>query len=321
MTPKVSVVMAVHNGEKYLTAAIASILTQDFADFEFIIVDDGSTDDTAQILAEVAAQDDRIRVLTNSQNIGLTKSLNRGLQSALGEYVARQDADDLSLPNRLVEQAEYLDSNPDAVLVTGNLEIIDAEGNSVGVQHRALVREVVNFRMLFYNHVGGHGQVMFRRQVALEVGGYDESRRYSQDYDLWLRMMALGDIFILPRVWLQWRRHDEGISSAKFDEQEQISLALSQAALTRLTGSDFSLETVARLRQFWLEPFPASEYAPSVSEALRGVLRMVVPPIYKDIAAQFSKWARSISIRRHPRAKLHVMWLALRWRLRSMGHA
>jgi glycosyltransferase involved in cell wall biosynthesis len=265
-----------------------------------------------------------MRVLSYSQNMGLTKSLNRGLDAAMVKYIARQVSDDLSLPNRLVEQAALLESHPDAALVTGNLEIIGADGKSIGVQHRALVREVVNFRMLFYNHVGGHGQVMFRRQVALEVGGYDESRRYSQDYDLWLRMMALGDIFILPRVWLQWRRHDAGISSAKFDEQEQISLALSQAALTRLTGSEFALATVARLRQFWLEPFPTSEYAPCVSEDLRGVLRMVVPPkkeVHKDIATQFSKWARSISIQRDPRAKLIVMWLALRWRWRGIRNA
>ena len=322
MSPKVTVLMAVFNGERYLQAAIESILKQGFADFEFIIVDDGSTDDTPRILADCA--DSRVRVLHNPQNIGLTKSLNRGLNAARGEYIARQDADDRSTPTRLREQAAYLDAHPKAVLVTGNLEIINAEGETVGIQQRAAPPEVVKFKMLFYNHIGGHGQVMFRRQIALDANGYDESRRYSQDYDLWLRLMNRGDIIILPRVWLQWRRHDGGISSEKFTEQEQISLALSQAALECLTGMDFSLETVARLRQFWLEPFSPSEHAPHISAALRRVLRDFVAEnpganeahLRRHVAQQFAGWTRSISLRKNPRAKIRVALIAFRWGLR-----
>ena len=322
MSPKVSVLIAVHNGERYLQAAIESILGQDFADFECIIVDDGSIDDTPRMLAGYS--DSRVRVLYNAENIGLTKSLNRGLNAAKGEYIARQDADDLSLPNRLREQVTYLDTHPEAMLVTGNLEIIDADGKSLGVQKRAAPPDIVKFRMLFYNHVGGHSQVMFRREAALDVGGYDESRRYSQDYDLWLRLLNRGEIAILPRVWLQWRQHEGGISSEKFAEQEQISLALSQEALKRVTGTDFSLETVARLRQFWLEPFPASKYAPTISAEMYRLLRAFVAAnptaneatLRQDIAAQFMGWTRSISVRKNPRGKIRVFWIALRWMLR-----
>ena len=128
MAPKVSVVMCVHNGERYLYEALESVLNQTFEDFEFIIVDDASADNTPAILKEYAAQDGRIRLMRNAHNLGLTRSLNKALRLAKGEYIARQDADDISLPQRLEKQVEFLNSNSRTAVVGSWTEVIDEYG-------------------------------------------------------------------------------------------------------------------------------------------------------------------------------------------------
>ncbi|HEY9660554.1 MAG TPA: glycosyltransferase, partial [Allocoleopsis sp.] len=130
--PQISVLMAVYNGSRYVAEAIESILNQTFTDFEFLIIEDGSTDNTVQILQDYANRDPRIKLIQNEQNIGLTKSLNKGLKLAQGKYIARQDADDVSLPHRFEQQIAVFAQNPAAVLVSCSLELIDATGKTVG---------------------------------------------------------------------------------------------------------------------------------------------------------------------------------------------
>ncbi len=324
-----SVVMSVYNGEAYLAQAVESILNQTFPDFEFIILNDCSTDSTAEILQRYARRDSRIKILHNEQNLGLTASLNRGLRAAQGMYIARQDADDISLPTRFAEQVHFLNQNPDVVLVSGNSELIDAAGQVIGHLNRAAPPELVHWYLLFYNHVSGHSQVMFRREAALKVGGYDESLPYSQDYDLWLRLLTVGEIVMLPRTWLQWRTHPENISTQKFAQQEYLSLTLSQRELSRLLGRALDLETVAHLRGFWLEPFPPISEAGNIHRLLREVYSTLTPQpplpsrergkttsapheIKKVVAERFFRWARSVSIRQHPLTKLNLWFLALK---------
>ena len=126
--PRVSVVVCVYNGEDFLRESIDSILSQTFADFELLILDDASIDSTPQILSECAAQDQRIRLAQNEQNLGLTKSLNKCLALARGEYVARQDADDVSLPERLAKQVEAMDARPELAALGAWVEVIDEQG-------------------------------------------------------------------------------------------------------------------------------------------------------------------------------------------------
>ncbi|MCP8319033.1 MAG: glycosyltransferase, partial [Candidatus Methylarchaceae archaeon HK01B] len=138
-SPKITILMSVYNGEKYLREAIDSILNQTFKDFEFLIINDGSTDRTVEILRSY--HDSRIKIITNEKNMGLTKSLNKGLKIARSEYVARMDADDISYPRRLEVQYEYMKKNPDVGIVGSWNDVIDDKGNTIDYRKHSLSSE------------------------------------------------------------------------------------------------------------------------------------------------------------------------------------
>lgn len=222
--PKVTVLMSVYNGEKYLHEAIDSILNQTFSDFEFIIVDDGSTDMTNNIIRSY--KDTRIKVLKNPTNIGLTKSLNIGLQKAKGEYIARMDADDISFPERLCKEVNYLDHNPKYAVVGTFAEIIDSESNEIGKEERPTSSFQIK-KLLKVGNCFAHGSVMIRKKYLYETGFYDETFKRSQDYDLWLRMAQKFQLANIPQYLYAWRNHRDNIEN-KFPEEQKIyaSLAL-----------------------------------------------------------------------------------------------
>lgn len=251
--PKVSVVMSVYNGERYLSEAVESILSQTFRDFEFIIIDDGSTDSSWAILTKYADQDQRVRLFKNEENLGLTKSLNKGLKLAQGEYIARQDADDISFRDRFEKQVKYLDGHPNTVLVSGEWEMIDSQGTSLGKTSRTTESALVAWYLLFFNYIGGHSQVMYRREPVMHLGGYAEDFRYSQDYNLWSRLVQLGDFYILPDVLIKYRcGHDESISVQSRAKQQNYSLITSKQSISQLIGEEFSLTEAGQLRAFWM---------------------------------------------------------------------
>ena len=231
MSPKVSVVMSVYNGQRYLREAVNSILNQSFIDLEFIIIDDGSTDDTAQILREF--RDGRIVYLRNDENQGLTKSLNKGLKLARGEYIARMDADDISVPERLHRQVEYLDQYPLVGLVGVTPVCIDSAGNELGRWNVLTTNEEIQAQ-LAQSNCFCHGSVMFRRSCIEAVGLYDETFVLAQDHDLWLRIAELFDVANLPQPLYQWREHDERLSETRKQEQFRcVGRAREQAARRR----------------------------------------------------------------------------------------
>jgi glycosyltransferase involved in cell wall biosynthesis len=208
--PRVAVLMAVFNGEDYVGQALSSILTQSFADFEFIVVDDGSTDRTAEIIRSY--DDPRIRLLTNAQNLGLARSLNRGLSEARGEFVARQDADDISEPDRLRRQIEFLDANPTVALAGTWYTEIDRDGQPR--RRRALPSSDMDIRwsLLFFCPFV-HSSVMWRRlPVSTQVGTYDEALRYSMDFDLWTRVARRFPIANLEEHLVRMRLHPGSMS-------------------------------------------------------------------------------------------------------------
>ena len=129
--PKITVLMSVYNGERYLRESVDSILNQTYTDFEFIIIDDGSTDSTQSIIEEYSAKDKRIITMQNNQRIHLTKSLNLGLKKARGVYIARQDADDISLPERLQTQITYMENNEDIGILGTSVELIDVKSKNI----------------------------------------------------------------------------------------------------------------------------------------------------------------------------------------------
>ncbi len=178
-------IMSVYNGEKYLREAIESVLAQTFTDFEFIIVNDGSTDNSLKIIQSY--RDERIKIINNEKIIGLTKSLNKAIKQAKGEYIARQDADDISMPNRLKEQVKILDRLFCVGVVCSWVLFIDRASKEI-VLRKVLQWEKTK-KIFKYENLIVHGAVMFRKYCFEKVGGYTESQYYGQDRDLWGKMI------------------------------------------------------------------------------------------------------------------------------------
>lgn len=332
MKPKISVIMAVYNGERYLCQAVESIIDQTFSDFEFIIVDDGSTDGTWDILTEYANRDQRIVLVSNKENIGLTKSLNKGLALAQGEYVARQDADDVSLPKRFEKQVELLDKQPEVVLISCDIELINAEGCFVGKHQRACDPDLVAWYLLFHNRLAGHSQVMFRQKSAMNLGGYSEIYRCSQDYELWCRLVKVGKIAILPEVLLQQRIHRKSISAEKKLEQEAYTLIQVRQNIGQLIGEEIRLEEAKDLRGFWIGHwwpgcFPDSRGVSALHSRLKAIHRLFLQQGTKQncsnpelsrhlrilIGQQFICWVQTMSIRHKWRSKIKISFYAFAW--------
>lgn len=181
----ISVIMPVYNGAEHLAESIDSILTQSFVNFEFIIIDDASTDATTQILADYAAEDDRIRVLTNGLNAKIAVSLNRGLEFARAPLIARMDADDWSHPERLAKQYAFMQANPDVTVCGTWLETYET-----GEQWKYPVTNSGIRKQLFFGSAFGHPTVMFRKARILHCGGYAASMPPAEDYDLWVKLAA-----------------------------------------------------------------------------------------------------------------------------------
>lgn len=215
----VTVLMAVYNGEAYVGQAVAGVLAQTLADFELIVVDDGSTDSTRQILA--GYRDPRMRIVTNQQNLGLTRSLNQGIRLACGKYIGRQDADDFSLPERLAQQVAYLEAHPQVGLVGCASRWVDRHGHFLRTMQPVTAPEQVG-PLLLAEIPFLHGTFMIRRQSLRDVGGgYDERLPLAQDCDLLLRLAERWDLANLPEVLYVHRRHENSLSARRAAEQQK----------------------------------------------------------------------------------------------------
>lgn len=184
--PFISILMAVYNGERFLRKTIDSILNQTYKEFEFIIIDDGSSDKTLDIIKSY--KDKRIFVHTNNVNIGQTKSLNIGLNLARGEYIARIDAGDVSLPNRLERQIEIIKSDPNISVLGTSAFRYNEYWKIIDVVHMPVSHNSILLRLLFTSPII-HISVLMKRDVILNLGGYDENFYVLADYDLWSRLL------------------------------------------------------------------------------------------------------------------------------------
>lgn len=229
----ITVLMAVHNGEQFLRETLASIAAQSLADYEFVIIDDASSDASSAILAQAAARDARLRIHRNPQNIGLTRSLNVGLGLARGEYIARIDADDTCTPDRLGAQHAFMTAHPDYAGVTCGFEMIDGAGKRVRLVQDALDDWQVRW-LSGWNPPAPHPTYFFRRLAPDGTPNlYDEAFRTAQDFDLWSRLGAQGPTCVLPDVLVHYRRHDGSITKVKRHEQAQNCAAIGQRNLAR----------------------------------------------------------------------------------------
>lgn len=247
-TPAISVAMSVYNGERFLAQAIDSILGQTFGDFEFLILDDGSTDNTPRIVGEYAARDPRIRP-TIRENRGLVASLNELLHLACAPIIARMDADDISRPERFAKQAAFLDANPDYGVVgcwTEDIDEVGAPYKLTGMDHpedhESFLRHIENGWPLIC-----HPAAIFRRDVVLSVGGYHAAFRHCEDYDLWLRLASVTGLASIPERLIRYRHYENQVSSRHATEQ-QVGAAVSYLAYhERLDGRPDPTAAIERL--------------------------------------------------------------------------
>jgi glycosyltransferase involved in cell wall biosynthesis len=206
--PLVSVIMSVHNGEEWLDDAIRSIMHQTYANWEFIIVDDAS-DQPAQDILKKYETDPRFKITRQPVRRGLTKNLNASITQCRGKYIARMDADDVSLPQRLEKQVAYLESHPEADLVAGFVEFIDENGQPKGTwkDDRNTVSDKQIKQLLPWRNCIAHPSVMFRNEL-MKVFKYNEEQTHSQDWDLWFQLADAGKQFAkIPETLMLYRVH------------------------------------------------------------------------------------------------------------------
>lgn len=231
-TPCISVLMAVYNTPPhYLDLAVTSVLSQTLSDFEFIIIDDGSNSATQAQLKELAARDSRIVLHILSENVGLTRALNIGLEFARGAYIARQDADDVSMPERFAKTVMFMEENPDIAAVGTYAESISSTGDPLGVIEP-------DIRRLEKRNVLIHGSMMFRRKCLECIGGYNETMRLSQDYEVYLRMVRLHGmrLGVMPEALYALRQHSGSLSSRRTFRQFYFSVMAKTLTLPSREG-------------------------------------------------------------------------------------
>lgn len=239
--PEVSVVMSVYNGSEYLEQTMASVLSQDDCDLEFIVVDDGSTDDTGRILDEWAARDERLHVI-HQQNTGLTRALIRGCAEARGKFIARQDAGDVSLPGRIAAQIQLLDRTPECVAATCHTEFIGPRGEflyNMRIEEDELNRGLSGLDGE-WRGPAHHGSVTMRRAAYETAGGYCAAFYFAQDLDLWSRLIEHGRFAVVEDVRYRARLEPHSISGVQNLEQRRLTKLIAELCAARRAGESTS---------------------------------------------------------------------------------
>jgi glycosyltransferase involved in cell wall biosynthesis len=217
--PSISVCMPVYNAERFVAEAVESILNQTLGDFEFLIVDDGSTDGSRRILEGYAARDPRIR-LVSRPNTGLVIALNEMLAAARGAFIPRTDADDVAMPERFERQASYLRAHPEVLALGTRVLVIDPEGAPLTEMCEQQSHEEIDRAQLGGLVVICHPTVMARAEVLRRVGGYRPETFPAEDLDLWLRLAEIGRLANLPEALVKYRQHLQSIGNAQRVRQE-----------------------------------------------------------------------------------------------------
>lgn len=222
--------MSVFNGERFLREAVDSILNQTFKDFEFIIIDDGSTDKTSEILENYARQDDRIKIIVNSENIGLTKSLNKGIRQAKGKYIARMDANDIARIDRFEKQVDFMKNNLEIGIVGSSHYFINKKSKIIGKKIPPFKDKDLRKILIKYN-VFCHSSIMIRKEVFEKIGFYDENWKSAQDYELYFRIAKYFELANLGKPLVCWRVDKNSISFYKNKEQTKNALSAQMKAI------------------------------------------------------------------------------------------
>lgn len=317
--PRISVVMPVYNAERYVAAAVESILSQTFTDFEFLVFDDGSTDGSLGVLEKFACADGRLQVFSQ-QHRGHVPWLNEGIRRAKGEFVARMDADDVSRPIRFERQLKYLQSNTDCVAVGCDLLVIDPEGDPVMTVCHDIDHDVIEAKLLQGEHgVISHPSVMMSRSALLAVGGYREEYEPVEDFDLWFRLAEVGKLANLQEVLFNYRQHGKNVVFTQTDRQKRlvdpiVAQARRRRSLPPLTHSVWNYEPPSAIQRhrIWAWQAAGSGYFCTAHKHAVIALRMApfspsswlawfacfVPRGLRKVVKQAMQWARSRQVKR-----------------------
>jgi hypothetical protein len=246
-SPRVTVLTAVRNGAAYLAETVRSIQAQTFADWEYLIVDDASTDDTVRIAQQFADADPRIRVIARATSIGPYAAANEGLRSARGQYIVRTDADDLSTPDRIEKQLAFLAAHPEYRACVSHWQYCNDQGLVPGTVTPIPASPRVFRWTLLLRSQSIHSAVCFEKAAMEEIGGYRELP-LSQDYRLWCEMTRRGWLSTIPEVLCYVRTHQHRQSHTSYEVQRKLALDVLSDHMLALTGERWSTEDLAALR-------------------------------------------------------------------------
>lgn len=247
-SPNVTVIMSVYNEIKYVEKTIESVLNQTYRKFEFIIIVDTTDENIIDIIREYE-HDHRIRIVYNEKNIGLTKSLNIGIEKAKGFYIARVDADDICCLERLEKQVKHMQENPNLALIGSEAIKIDENGNVIGrlkcLRKYRLIKNIIFLKNCFI-----HPSVMYKKDAIKEVGGYDENIRFGQDHNLWMRLTLAYECENIQEPLIYYRIHPNSVTKSHNTSQRANGIATLVSVLTNynLTKLQFNL---MRIRIFF----------------------------------------------------------------------
>jgi glycosyltransferase involved in cell wall biosynthesis len=224
---RVSIILPLYNAEKFLRKSVESLLYQTFTDLEILAINDGSNDTSVQILESFG--DSRIKIINNEINRGLIYSLNRGLNLAAGDYIARMDADDISFPQRIERQVAYLEANPEIDIVSSDMVVIDENNRQLFRPFVPVTNPILMQWMLLRRNMLYHPTVMIRRNRFLnDELFYDPEALFAEDYELWLRLSRSKKLVNQDEVLLQYRRHGASVTQSKLENQLQNSYQIVQ---------------------------------------------------------------------------------------------
>ncbi|MDR3574629.1 MAG: glycosyltransferase [Anaerolineaceae bacterium] len=258
MDPRISVILPVYNAERYLAAAIDSILAQTYPDFELIIINDCSSDHTPEILS--AYTDQRMRVINNASNLKLSKSLNLGIEIARGSYIARMDADDISLPERFEKQVAFLEKHPDIGVLGCWVKRIDNLGNITGKVVYETQPEAIKWELFFRTPLA-HPTVMMQAAVIKSSGGFSNDIHAAVDYECWTRLIKTTRFANLPEFLLLYRMHSENMTSTQEVEQLNTVSRLQYFVMTDYIAADKARELVELINLGTRTPMQAIQAA------------------------------------------------------------
>ena len=219
--PNVSVIMAAKNVQDYIAIAIESIINQTYSDWEMIIVNDGSTDQTASIVQKYSDANNRIKLISNKESVGQAIARNTAVEQSTGKYLAILDADDVAMPDRIEVQVDYLDKNPGIAAIGGHAEIIDSKGSTLGIKRKALNIDAIRFSLLLQNQFI-HSTMMIRRGVFDAFGGYDNTFLYAEDYDLWSKILEKNIVLNIDKVVSKFRIQPGSVTSMSATQKVQL---------------------------------------------------------------------------------------------------